>query len=162
VAPSGAVSIATAGCEYPNGLAFSPAERTLYVANTRTHVFIHAFDVHPDGDLTNHRFFASMSSPEGSVPDGMKVDAEGGIFCTGPGGTWVFDPSGIIWGRFARLRFLPTVPEECPLAHNILGSNLKPVRVLISRVSGVPTPDPYSRPEGSPISLPVPASGFQL
>jgi gluconolactonase len=35
-----------------------------------------------------------MSSPEEGVPDGMKVDVEGRIFCTGPGGTWVFDPRG--------------------------------------------------------------------
>jgi gluconolactonase len=63
VAPDGTLAIATADCEYPNGLAFSPDERTLYVANTRTRMFIHAFDVQPDGGLTNHRSFASMSSP---------------------------------------------------------------------------------------------------
>jgi gluconolactonase len=86
VAPDGAITMATADCEYPNGLAFSPDERTLYVANIRHRMFIHAFDVQADGSLTNHRSFASMSSPEEGVPDGMKVDVEGHIFCTGPGG----------------------------------------------------------------------------
>ena len=63
VAPDDTLAIATADCEYPNGLAFSPDERTLYVANTRTRMFIHAFDVQADGGLTSQRFFASMSSP---------------------------------------------------------------------------------------------------
>jgi sugar lactone lactonase YvrE len=109
VAPDGTLSIATIDCEYPNGLAFSPDERTLYVANTRTRMFIHAFDVQPDGSLANHRSFASMSSPEEGVPDGMKVDVEGRIFCTGPGGTWVFDPSGNHLGTIRS----PEIPANC-------------------------------------------------
>jgi gluconolactonase len=109
VAPDGTLSIATAECEYPNGLAFSPDERTLYVANTRTRMFIHAFDAQPDGSLTNHRAFARMSSPEEGVPDGMKVDIEGGVFCTGPGGTWVFDPSGNHLGTMRS----PEIPANC-------------------------------------------------
>jgi sugar lactone lactonase YvrE len=109
VTPDGTVSSATAECEYPNGLAFSPDERTLFVSNTRTRMFIHAFDVQPDGSLTNHRTFASMSPPEESVPDGMKVDVEGRIFCTGPGGTWVFDPSGIHLGTMRS----PEIPANC-------------------------------------------------
>ena len=109
VTPDGIVSSATAECEYPKGLAFSPDERTLFVSNTRTRMFIHAFDVQPDGSLTNHRTFASMSPPEESVPDGMKVDVEGRIFCTGPGGTWVFDPSGIHLGTMRS----PEIPANC-------------------------------------------------
>jgi gluconolactonase len=84
-----------ADCEYPNGLAFSPDERTLYVANTRWTQYIHAFELDAEGAVLRRRVFADMSSDETvGVPDGMKVDAEGRVFCTGPGGTWVFAPDG--------------------------------------------------------------------
>ncbi len=61
--------------EYPNGLAFSPDERVLYVANTRFAQYIHAIDLDSAGNMTGRRIFADMSSPEtDGVPDGMKVD----------------------------------------------------------------------------------------
>ena len=94
VAADGSVQLATADCEYPNGLAFSPDEGVLYVANSRPNKYIRAFDVAADGSLRNSRVFADMTAPEEEVPDGMKVDTAGNVFCTGPGGTWVFDSSG--------------------------------------------------------------------
>jgi gluconolactonase len=94
VAPDGGVS-KLAEFEYPNGLAFSPDERTLYVANTRWAQYIHALDLDEAGNVTQRRIFADMTSPErDGVPDGMKVDAEGRVFCTGPGGIWVFLADG--------------------------------------------------------------------
>jgi gluconolactonase len=84
-----------ADCEYPNGLAFSPDERSLYVANTRWSQYIHAFELDAAGRLVRRRIFAGMSSDEtDGVPDGMKVDVDGRVYCTGPGGTWVFAPDG--------------------------------------------------------------------
>jgi len=84
-----------ADCEYPNGLAFSPDERVLYVANTRWTQYIHALELDAGGGLVRRRIFADMSADEtDGVPDGMKVDVEGRVFCTGPGGTWVFAPDG--------------------------------------------------------------------
>jgi len=94
VSPDGNVS-KLAEFEYPNGLAFSPNERTLYVANTRWAQYIHALDLDEAGNVVQRRIFADMTSPErDGVPDGMKVDAEGRVFCTGPGGIWVFLPDG--------------------------------------------------------------------
>jgi gluconolactonase len=91
---SGAVSM-LADFEYPNGLAFSPDERTLYVANTRWAQYIHALEIGADGAMIRRRIFADMSSDEtDGVPDGMKVDVQGRVYCTGPGGTWVFAPDG--------------------------------------------------------------------
>ena len=91
---SGAVSM-LADFEYPNGLAFSPDERTLYVANTRWAQYIHALEIGADGAMVRRRIFADMSSDEtDGVPDGMKVDVQGRVYCTGPGGTWVFAPDG--------------------------------------------------------------------
>ena len=84
-----------AWCEYPNGLALSPDERTLYVANTRWTAYIHAIELDATGDMVRRRVFADMSSDlKEGVPDGMKVDAAGRVFCTGPGGVWVYAPDG--------------------------------------------------------------------
>ena len=108
IAPDGAVTL-VADCEYPNGLAFSPDERTLYVANTRWAQYIHALEIDTGGALVRRRIFADMSSDEtDGVPDGMKVDVDGRVYCTGPGGTWVFAPDG------ARLGILrtPEVPAN--------------------------------------------------
>lgn len=81
--------------EYPNGLAFSPDESVLYVANTRWAQYIHAVELDADGQMVRRRIFADMSSDEKEgVPDGMKVDVDGRVYCTGPGGTWAFAPDG--------------------------------------------------------------------
>ncbi len=83
----------------PNGLAFSPDEKTLYV-NDSQEGHIRAFDVQPDGALANGRVFAELEEPEKEgVPDGMKVDVQGNVFCTGPGGIWIFSPDGELLGK---------------------------------------------------------------
>ncbi|HEY7038476.1 MAG TPA: SMP-30/gluconolactonase/LRE family protein [Methylomirabilota bacterium] len=94
IAPDGTVGL-VADFEYPNGLAFSPDERRLYVANTRWAQYIHLLELDAGGQMVRRRIFADMSSHEtDGVPDGMKVDVEGRVYCTGPGGTWVFAPDG--------------------------------------------------------------------
>jgi len=94
VMPDGTVSV-VAYCEYPNGLAFSPDERTLYVANTRSSKYIHAIDLDAAGNMKGRRIFADMNDDAlPGVPDGLKVDSLGRVYCTGPGGIWVFTPDG--------------------------------------------------------------------
>lgn len=80
----------------PNGLAFSPDEKTLYVANSDPEKKIWmAYDVAADGTLSKGRvFFDVTSETEEGLPDGLKVDAEGHVYCTGPGGVWIFSPDG--------------------------------------------------------------------
>jgi len=108
IAPDGAVSL-VADFEYPNGLAFSPDERLLYVANTRWAQYIHVLELDAAGRVLRRRIFADMSSDEtDGVPDGMKVDVEGRVYCTGPGGTWVFAPDG---ARLGVIR-TPEVPAN--------------------------------------------------
>ncbi len=93
IAPDGTLALLVDDFERPNGLAFSPDERILYVDDTaRRHV--RAFDVLPDGTLVHGRVFAEMQSPATGGPDGMKLDVEGSLYVTGPGGTWLFDPDG--------------------------------------------------------------------
>jgi len=127
--------------EYPNGLAFSPDERTLYVANTRQAQYIHAIELDHDGDMVRRRIFADMSSEEtDGVPDGMKVDVEGRVWCTGPGGTWVFAPDG---SRIGIIR-TPEIPANLCFG----GSDLKTVfftartsvYTMRSKVAGQPHP----------------------
>ncbi len=76
----------------PNGICFSPDESVLYINDTeRMHV--RAFDVQPDGTITNDRVFG-VEEGDGGKPDGMKVDVQGNVYLTGPGGIWVFAPDG--------------------------------------------------------------------
>ena len=94
----GPAILATDEVSYPNGLAFSPDEKLLYVNDTRQ-AYIRVFDVNPDGSLSNGRRFHDMTGTEGGVADGMKCDTEGNVWCTGPGGVHVIDPSGKLLGR---------------------------------------------------------------
>jgi gluconolactonase len=86
----------------PNGLAFSPDERILYVNDSRRG-HIRAFEVEPTGllALATDRVFATLRDDRIGVPDGMKVDVEGNVYCTGPGGIWIFDPAGTHLGTIA-------------------------------------------------------------
>lgn len=93
--------------ERPNGLVFSPDEKTLYIDDTmRKH--IRAFDVSPDGGLSNGRIFAELKAEEPGAPDGMKVDCNGNVYCTGPGGIWILDPAKNCLGRI----LMPEIPAN--------------------------------------------------
>jgi gluconolactonase len=83
---------------YPNGLAFSPDEKILYINDTREYL-IKAYDVNTDGSLNNGRVFAKVTGEEPGVADGMKCDVEGNVYCTGPGGVHVWNAGGTHLGR---------------------------------------------------------------
>jgi gluconolactonase len=140
IAPDGRV-VMVASFEYPNGLALSSDERTLYVANTRWTQYIHAIELDAAGNMVRRRIFADMSADgTNGVPDGMKVDAAGRVFCTGTGGVWVFEPDG------RRVGIIET-PEVCA---NIAfgGADLRTLLLTAStslytvrtRVPGLPHP----------------------
>lgn len=78
----------------PNGLAFTPDEKVLYVNDTEGG-HIRAFDIAADGALANGRIFAKVPGP-----DGMKVDSDGNVYCTSAKGVMVFDRSGKHLGTF--------------------------------------------------------------
>jgi gluconolactonase len=84
----------------PNGLAFSPDESVLYINDSRRR-HIRAFDLLPNGTLAKQtdRLFADLGGDEPGVPDGMKVDVEGYVYCGGAGGLWIIDPHGKKLGR---------------------------------------------------------------
>lgn len=99
VDPGGDVSLLTDELPFPNGIAFSPDERTLYVANSgMDDPVIRAYDVQDDGTLANSRVFfdggALVSAGAVGAFDGMAVDTEGNLFATGPGGVLALTPEG--------------------------------------------------------------------
>ena len=102
-ATGGAVTLLTKELSMPNGIAFSPDEKTLYVSNSDPkNPTWTAFSVNADGTLGPGRQFAEASAwvkdTEG-LPDGIKVDRQGNVFSAGPGGIHVFAPDGTRLGR---------------------------------------------------------------
>lgn len=95
----------------PNGIAFTPDENYLYVANSDPQRKVWTrFEVKPDGMLSNPQLFYDVTSQtEEGLPDGMKVDQKGTVYATGPGGLWVFSPQGKQLGTIK----LPEVPANC-------------------------------------------------
>lgn len=104
LAADGELTLLTDEMTRPNGIAFSPDEKTLYVAQSDPDrpVWM-AFDVLDDGTIGNPRVFfdAKPWMDEGlkGLPDGLKVDQQGNLFATGPGGVNVFAPDGTFLGR---------------------------------------------------------------
>jgi gluconolactonase len=90
----GKLSVVNKDFGAPNGLAFSPDEKYLYVDDSFTKTYWR-FDVQPDGTLTNKTLLVdASSSKDAGVPDGMKIDKQGNIYAAGPGGVWVISPDG--------------------------------------------------------------------
>ncbi len=97
------VALLTDRMTRPNGIAFSPDEKTLYVAQSdpKRPVWM-AFEVQPDGTIANGRVFHDSTpwrKKLRGLPDGLAVDRAGNLFATGPGGVNVFAPDGRLLGR---------------------------------------------------------------
>jgi len=85
----------------PNGLAFSPDEKVLYVDNSAKKTIMR-YDVQADDTLSNGQVFADMTTEKGGGnPDGMKIDKKGNIYCTGPGGVLIYSPGGKYLGKIS-------------------------------------------------------------
>ena len=94
----------------PNGIAFSPDEKYLYVNNSEPKKIWMRYTVKPDGTLTDAKLlYDDTADTRPGNPDGMKVDVEGNIYSAGPGGVWIFTPEGkplatiLMPGRVANL-----------------------------------------------------------
>jgi len=95
----------------PNGIAFSPDQNVLYIANSddQRKVWMR-YDVAADGAVSNGRVFADVTAEkEDGNPDGMKIDALGNVYGSGPGGVWVFSPDGKHLGTIKP----PETPANC-------------------------------------------------
>lgn len=138
--PDGSISV-IAHFEYPNGLALSPDGRTLYAANTRWTQYIHAVDLDADGKAVRRRIFADMSA-EGTngVPDGMKVDQAGRVFCTGTNGTWVYAPDGRLIGVIETPEVCANVAFGGPDLRTLMFTASTSVYTLRVKTPGMPHP----------------------
>lgn len=97
--PDGELELLTDAYDRPNGVTFSPDESTFYV-NDSEETAIWAYDVDEDGNLSNERLFAEPTDSEvEGTTDGMKVDTEGNLYTTGPGGVWIYTPEGEVLDR---------------------------------------------------------------
>ncbi len=103
VTPGGAVTLLTREMTRPNGIAFSPDEKTLYVAQSDPEKAIWmAFPVKDDGTLGQGKVLAEVTAMVGKMkglPDGLKVDRAGNIWATAPGGIHIISPEGRTLGR---------------------------------------------------------------
>src|SRR5690348_14202916 len=91
---NGKLQLLTKDLKGPNGIAFSPDEKYLYVNDSFAKTYWR-YEVRPDGSIANGKIFVDMnSSKEEGVPDGMKIDQKGNIYGAGPGGVWILSPEG--------------------------------------------------------------------
>lgn len=95
----------------PNGIALSPDEKILYVANSdEKHRFWMRYDLGSDGTVSNGKVLADVSAEkEEGLPDGMKVDSQGNLWASGPGGLWIMSADGKHLGTLK----LPEQPANC-------------------------------------------------
>ncbi|QDT83370.1 SMP-30/gluconolactonase/LRE family protein [Gimesia chilikensis] len=105
LATDGSLTLLTKEMTRPNGIAFSPDEKTLYVAQSDPEAALwKAFPVNKDGTLGQSKVFCDVTENVGKLPglpDGLKTDLKGNVFATGPGGCYIFSPEGDLLGRIS-------------------------------------------------------------
>jgi gluconolactonase len=119
LAKDGTVSLVIQDLKAPNGIAFSPDEKTLYIAQSFPEkAVVMAYDVQADGSVKNGRVFFDMtpwvSKDRPGLPDGMKIDRAGNLFVTGPGGLHVIT---------ARAEHLGTIATGVPTSNCAFGED---------------------------------------
>jgi len=140
VKPSGELTLLTRDMTLPNGLAFSPDEKMLYVAQSDPNKAVWMqFPVNADGTLGQGKVFrdvTAMTKNLPGLPDGMKVDHQGNLFATGPGGIHVMAPDGTLlgrietgqatanlnWGNDGSVLYIPADKYLCRLKTNTKGA----------------------------------------
>jgi len=103
VKPSGEIKLLTDSITRPNGIAITPDQKTLIVANSdSTKANWYAFDIADNDSLMNPRIFYNAEEAikkEKGNPDGLKIDKNGNVFASGPGGIWIFNSKGKVLGK---------------------------------------------------------------
>jgi len=116
VKTSGEVILITDSLTRPNGIAFFPGEKTLLVANSDpAKQNWYAFDLGPGDSVSNARIFYSAEGYDKKLKgscDGMKIDKNGNVFATGPGGLWIFNKDAKLLGKIN----LPDATANCALS----------------------------------------------
>ena len=104
VSTDGKLTLLVDSLTRPNGLAFTPDEKTLIVANSDPAKAIwYAFYITANDSLVNQRIFYNATTDakaeNNGLPDGLKIDRQGNVFATGPGGVWIFNKEGKVLGK---------------------------------------------------------------
>jgi len=104
------VELLTSELARPNGIAFSPDERFLILANSENDKRLWMrYELKADGTLNPGTLFLDVTAEKmAGIPDGLKIDLQGNVFATGPGGVWVISPQGKPLGRIE----LPELPAN--------------------------------------------------
>jgi gluconolactonase len=125
----GQVKLVSTELDAPNGLALSPDEKHLYVNNWNDKKkIILRYDVNPDCTLSNSTLFFDMTNAPGDdALDGLKVDQQGNVYSTGPGGLWIISPEGKQLG-------LIKVPED---PHNMAWGDDEGKTLYITALTGI-------------------------
>lgn len=142
-APDGTIRRVESTLRYPNGIAFSPDGRTLYVSNSDpARAVIVAWDVGPGGRVSHRRVFADMTGIAGSdqpgLPDGMCVDSRGNLWATGAGGVHVLAPDGRELGLIASGAAISNCTFGGPDGRTLYMTSTHQVAALRTRVRGAP------------------------
>jgi gluconolactonase len=116
VSAAGAVTVLVDSLTRPNGIAFTPDEKTFIVANSDpAKARWYAFDITENDSIINQRIFfdaTENTKTEKGLPDGLKIDKQGNIFASAPGGIWIFNATGKLLGKIR----LPNATANCALA----------------------------------------------
>lgn len=110
---SGTVTLLADSLTRPNGIAFMPGQKTLVIANSdKNKAMWYAYDLGENDALINGRIFydaTGEAASEQGLPDGLKIDKDGNVFATGPGGVWIFNKDARLLGKIK----LPTATANC-------------------------------------------------
>ena len=122
VKPGGKAILVTDKVSYPNGIALSPDNKILYISNSdNDNKEWMKYELNDQGLIARESVFYHVSAEEGKMPggpDGMKVNARGYIYASGPGGIWIFNPAGKVLARI----YTGELTANCYIdqAHNML------------------------------------------
>jgi gluconolactonase len=146
----GTLSLLVSDFIVPNGLAFTPDEKHLYVNDSRRG-HIRVFELIPNGMLAKHtdRVFADLRGTDPGVPDGMKVDTAGNVYCGGSGGIYILDPSGKKLGRivhgYAATTNLAFGGDDWKTLYFTSRNELASVKL---KIAGIPVPVAAAKKQG--------------
>jgi gluconolactonase len=116
VSAAGAVTLLVDSITRPNGIAFTPDQNTFIVANSDPgKAKWYAFDLTEKDSVVNARIFfdaTEAAKSDKGLPDGLRIDKQGNVFASGPGGVWIFNASGKVLGKIR----IPEATANCELA----------------------------------------------
>lgn len=143
----GKVDLLVSDLPRPNGIAFSPDEKYMFIDNSEPKKLFLRYEVRPDGTLGRGTVFQDVtSSPQPGLPDGLKVDQQGNMYGTGPGGVWIFSPEGKHLGTIRT----PEVAANCAWgekdAHTLYITATTSVYRIRLKIAGMRGPKPARIP----------------